>query len=189
MNWVNKIVMKKFWCIVLVLCLLVGCGRKKEKYSPPYYEVSSVPTETEKSSNNEILSREIVSVPFTESGGVKYIEVELNRTFSVRMILDSGCSDALISIAEAQHLYSKGVLTDDDFVGMSRCMIADGSVVENMVVNLREVVIGGIIVCSNVQATVSSNTMAPLLLGNEVLNRTASYTVDNLNKTINFKLN
>lgn len=169
--------------------MLIGCGRKKEKYSPPYYETSGVQTDIESSYNSESYSGEIVSVPFVESGGVKYIEVELNRTFSVRMILDSGCSDALISVAEAQHLYSKGVLTDDDFIGMSKSMIADGSVVEDMVVNLREVVIGGKIICSNVQATVSSNTMAPLLLGNEVLNRAASYTVDNQNKTINFKLN
>ena len=186
--------MRKLYYIVLILLLLVGCGRKKGKYSPPYYETNSVQTESvqteiESSYNSERFSGEIVSVPFVESGGVKYIEVELNRTFSVRMILDSGCSDALISVAEAQHLYSKGVLTDDDFIGMSKSMIADGSVVENMVVNLREVIIGGKIVCSDVQATVSSNTMAPLLLGNEVLNRTASYTVDNQNKTINFKLN
>ena len=40
----------------------------------------------------------------------------------------------------------------------------------------------------NVQATVSANTKAPLLLGNEVLNRTASYSVDNVNKVINFTL-
>ena len=176
------------FCFCLAL-LLIGC-KNKEKYAPPYFETSNASVEQDGNlPESELSSGDIVAVPFIESGGVKYIEVELNRTFIVRMILDSGCSGALISVAEAQHLYSKGVLTDEDFVGKSKSMIADGSVVENMVVNLREVIIGGKIICPNVQATVSSNAQAPLLLGNEVLNRTASYTVDNQNKTINFKLN
>ena len=176
------------FCFCLAL-LLIGC-KNKEKYAPPYFETSNASIEQDgNSSESELSSGDIVAVPFIESNGVKYIEVELNRTFTVRMILDSGCSGALISVAEAQHLYSKGVLTDEDFVGKSKSMIADGSVVENMVVNLREVIIGGKIICPNVQATVSSNAQVPLLLGNEILNRTASYTVDNQNKTINFKLN
>lgn len=176
------------FCFCLAL-LLIGC-KNKEKYAPPYFETSNASIEQNGNlPESELSSGDVVAVPFIESGGVKYIEVELNRTFTVRMILDSGCSGALISVAEAQHLYSKGVLTEDDFVGKSKSMIADGSVVENMVVNLREVIIGGKIICPNVQATVSSNAQAPLLLGNEVLNRTASYTVDNQNKTINFKLN
>lgn len=176
------------YCLCLAL-ILIGC-KNKEKYAPPYFETSNATIEQDGNfPESELSSGDIVAVPFIESGGVKYIEVELNRTFTVRMILDSGCSGALISVAEAQHLYSKGVLTDEDFVGKTKSMIADGSVVENMVVNLREVIIGGKIICPNVQATVSSNAQAPLLLGNEVLNRTASYTVDNQNKTINFKLN
>lgn len=176
-----------FCCFLAIL--LIGC-KKKEKYAPPYFDTSNANIEqVGNSQENEMGSGDIVAVPFIESGGVKYIEVELNRTFTVRMILDSGCFGALISVAEAQHLYAKGVLTDEDFVGKSKSMIADGSIVENMVVNLREVIIGGKIICPNVQATVSSNALAPLLLGNEVLNRTASYTVDNQNKTIKFKLN
>ena len=160
-----------FFCFALIL---IGC-KNKEKYAPPYFETSNASSEQQESlPGGELSSGDIIAVPFIESGGVKYIEVELNRTFSVRMIL---------------HLYSKGVLTDDDFVGTSRSMIADGTIVENMVVNLREVIIGGKIICPNVPATISSNAQAPLLLGNEVLNRTASYTVDNQNKTINFKLN
>jgi len=177
-----------FICFCLAL-ILIGC-KNKEKYTPPYFETSNASVEQDGNMPGSVLSSgDIVAVPFIESGGVKYIEVELNRAFSVRMILDSGCSGALISVAEAQHLYSKGVLTNEDFVGKSSSMIADGSVVENMVVNLREIIIGGKIICPNVQATVSSNAQAPLLLGNEVLNRTVSYTVDNQNKTINFKLN
>ena len=107
---------------------------------------------------------------------------------TVKMILDSGCSSTLISIAEANYLYQKGYITQDDILGMTQTQIADGSIQENMVINLRELVIGNKISCTNVTAVVSANAQAPLLLGNEVLNRAPSYSVDNLNKVIIFKL-
>lgn len=107
---------------------------------------------------------------------------------AVDMIFDTGCSGTLISLAEAQYMYSKGLLTEDDILGTSHSQIADGSIVENMVINLDRIVIDEKLSCHNVQATVCLNNEAPLLLGNEVLNRAASYTIDNENKVIKFKL-
>lgn len=129
-----------------------------------------------------------IKVPFDERNGVKLIDVTVNGQFTVKMILDSGCSGSLISIAEAKYLYEKGCFTKDDIIGVAQSQIADGSIVENMVINLKELVIGGKIACTNVVATVSGNTQAPLLLGNEVLNRVPSYSVDNENKIIIFRL-
>ena len=104
------------------------------------------------------------------------------------MILDSGCSSTLISIADAKYLYDKGYITQDDILGTTHSKIADGTIVENMVINLRELVIGGQISCANVTAVVSANAQAPLLLGNEVLNRAPSYSVDNQKNVIKFRL-
>ena len=70
---------------------------------------------------------------------------------------------------------------------MTHSRIADGSIVENMAVNLREVVIGDKILCTNVEATVSNNVDAPLLLGNEVFDRMTELTIDNVNHTLNIK--
>jgi dihydroorotate dehydrogenase (NAD+) catalytic subunit len=42
--------------------------------------------------------------------------------------------------------------------------------------------------CPNVKATVSCNVQAPLLLGNEVLDRVATITIDNTNQTLKFNL-
>ena len=130
---------------------------------------------------------EIISVPFKNRGGVKTVDVTING-MKFEMIFDTGCSGALISISEARYLYEKGKITDDDFVGVAKSQIADGSIVENMVVNLREVIIADKILCDNVEATVSPNSNAPLLLGGEVLNRVAAYSVDNERNVINFKL-
>ncbi len=185
--------MKTNGIYLLVLSLLIiSCNEGKKQLS--FYDDSDITEDNteiyEGSSNTTVTynSGDEVAVPFTEQGGVKLIDVTVNRQFTVKMILDSGCSSTVISIAEAKYLYDKGCITQDDILGTTQSKIADGSIVENMVINLRELVIGGQISCANVTAVVSSNTQAPLLLGNEVLNRAPSYSVDNQQQVIKFRL-
>ncbi len=173
----------------MVILLLASCdGGETKKVT--YYddEIENEVEETEASEIDSPNEGYSVAVPFTERGGVKLVAVKVNDQFTIDMIIDSGCSGTLISVSEAKYLYEKGGISDDDFLGTSRAQIADGSIVENLVVNLRKLEIGGLIMCEDVEATVSNNTNAPLLLGNEVLNRTASYSVDNENKVIIFNL-
>lgn len=177
---------------VLAVIMLVACDGKKNK--PTFYdnrldtETSSFASESEVSTDYEqITDADIISIPFSERNGVKYVNVSVNG-FGFEMIFDTGCSGTLISVAEANYLYQKGYLTKEDILGVGQSQIADGSIVENMVINLKEVVLDHKIRCTNVTATVSANNNAPLLLGNEVLNRVAAYAVDNENQTINFKL-
>ena len=182
-------------CATLLMC---SCGGG-EKKPLVFYDTDDTVDDTDNVETEDTFSTyygepeemsndEVISVPFKERGGVKLVEVKINGQFTVDMILDSGCSGTLISMAEAKYLYEKGCFTADDIMGTTQSQIADGSIVENMVINLRQLEIGGQIICPNVTATVSANTQAPLLLGNEVLNRTASYSVDNENKVINFTL-
>ena len=182
----------KYLSFILIAILFASCEGKKKR--PAFYdngadtEIDSVAYDNEVSSDYEQMSdAEIVSIPFTEKNGVKYVNVSVNG-FGFEMIFDTGCSGTLISVAEANYLYQKGYLTQDDIMGVSQSQIADGSIVENMVINLKEVILDGKIRCTDVTATVSANNNAPLLLGNEVLNRVAAYAVDNENQTINFKL-
>ncbi len=166
--------MKKIWIICLASMLLLACNRK------PSLTYGDYVVDVE-----ETIDDNVVAIPFTVENGVKYLDVTLNG-MGVQMVFDPGCSTALISLAEAQYLYEKGALTLDDYMGSATSKIADGSIVEDMVFNLREVVLDDQLVCYNVQATVSSNTNAPLLLGNDVFDRVASYTVDNENSRILF---
>lgn len=176
--------------LLLFVCMITSCGEEKKK--PPFYDSIDIETDSLETMEvgqdyNEMSNSNIISVPFREEGGVKYLNVSVNG-FGFEMMFDTGCSGTLISVAEANYLYQKGYLADDDILGTTQAQIADGSFVENMVINLKEVIIDGKILCSDVTATVSANNNAPLLLGNEVLNRVAAYAVDNQNKTINFKL-
>lgn len=185
--------MNSRYCIMcLTVFILTACTGEKKK--PAFYdngvetEVDSLMYGSEISADyDQMIDADIVSIPFSERDGVKYVNVSVNG-FGFEMIFDTGCSGTLISVAEANYLYQKGYLTQDDIIGIAKSQIADGSIVENMVINLKEVVLDGKIRCTDVTATVSANNNAPLLLGNEVLNRVAAYVVDNKNQIINFKL-
>lgn len=160
-----------------------GCSSNKNVATPlisPYEDLSEEESFYAQSGDEAV-------VPYRNDNGVKYVQVKVNGV-GFEMIFDTGCSGALISIAEAKYLYDKGKLTQDDFRGTASSKIADGRVVENMVVNLKEVVIDDKVLCPNVEATVSSNIDAPLLLGNEILDRVAAITIDNQNQTLKFKI-
>lgn len=173
----------KFILGILITATLISCGGDKKK--PIYVETENVSEETEESSYAQ--SGDEIVVPFRNENGVKYVQVKVNGV-GFEMIFDTGCSGTLISVAETNYLYQKGKLTKDDFLGTAPSQIADGSIVEDMVVNLKEVVINDQISCPNVQATVSNNINAPLLLGNEVLDRLATIKIDNEQEALIFKL-
>ena len=173
--------MKHSCFIILVFTtLLMSCGKEKRK--PVYYDSEIMEEESMYAKSGD----EVV-VPYRSEDGVKYVMVKVNGV-DFDMIFDTGCSNTLISVAEANYLYQKGALSEDDFIGVAKMQIADGSIVENMVVNLKEVIIDDKISCPDVKATVSSNVQAPLLLGNEVLDRVATITIDNTNQTLKFNL-
>ncbi len=151
----------KFILGILIITTLFSCGGDKKK--PIYVETENVSEEKETEDTSYAQSGEEIVVPFRNENGVKYVQVKVNGV-GFEMIFDTGCSGALISVAEANYLYQKGKLTQEDILGTAQSQIADGSVVENMVVNLKEVVINDQILCPNVQATVSNNINAPLLL-------------------------
>lgn len=178
--------------VVMFIVTFSSCSTKEKKkivFDSVVDDIELEEDETDQliSEDYDQTNSDIVTVPFMEEGGVKLLEVSINGV-GVQMIFDTGCSGALISVAEARYLYEKGKITDDDFIGVTKSQIADGSIVENMVINLREVVVGDKVLCPDVEATVSPNTNAPLLLGGEIINRFAAYSVDNENKVINFKM-
>lgn len=176
--------MKK-WYIILGLfiftTLCISCESTKKK-RPVYNDIDIDSSEEEYG-----LSDDEVIVPFRIEGGVKYIPVSVNGV-EFEMIFDTGCSETLITAAEANYLYQKGKLTKEDIQGTTSSKIADGSIVENMIVTLKEVVIADKIICPNVTACVVNNMNGPLLLGNAVLDRLATVVIDNENQNIIFKL-
>ena len=159
-----------------MLGVICSCDNKQKKPPVDLKEKEKVELNSE------------VEVPYTELGGVKTIPVKLNGV-SMDMIFDTGCSGMSISLNELLTMQKNGKFSESDVVGISASTIADGSVVETGVINLSEVEIGGKdgIKIHNVQASVALNQVAPILLGNGVIDAVASVEVDNINKTIKFK--
>lgn len=166
----------KILIFFLILYLVVGC--KEKQVALPFNEITTT---------DDVISEEI-EVPFVLKGGVKYVDVTVNDCMGIEMILDTGCSGASISVAEAQYLFDKGCLENSDFIGVAQSIIANGEVEENMVVNLKKLTIGNVIECEDVEATVSNSISAPLLLGNDVFDRASSITIDNERNVIVFKI-
>ncbi len=162
-----------FFALVVWLCSSCGGGPKRPNV--PYVESSS-----------EYYENDVV-VPFNEFGGVRTIQVKINNCSEFPMIFDTGCSGMTLSIAEVYVLAKQGCISADDIEGYGYSTMADGSIVRDMVINLKQIQIGDLI-CYNVRASVSDNENAPLLLGNGVLNQVESFSTDNLNKTIKFHL-
>lgn len=157
---------------ILFLSLMTSC--KKTTTRPPY--------------DLEVDNYNVVSVPFEEMGGVKVIPVKLNG-ITMNMIFDPGCFGLHISLNELQTLYKNAKFDESDIIGVSYATIADGSIVENGAIRIREIEIGGEdgVTIHNVEASVALNQSAPLLLGNVVLDELESVEVDNVEKVINFR--
>lgn len=121
------------------MLFLSSCGDGEQK-KLTYYDNEEIETEDVEldefnPGTSDGIEGNYVAVPFTEQGGVKLIDVKVNDQFTVDMIIDSGCSGTLISISEAKYLYEKGCISDEDILGTTQSQIADGSIVENLVIN------------------------------------------------------
>ena len=129
----------------------------------------------------------IIEVPFKKLNGVRTIQVKINDCAEFPMIFDTGCSGMSISILELATLIKQGYISENDVIGISQAQIADGSVVEEAIVNLKKIQIGDY-QCRNVRALISSNEDAPLLLGNGALKDVESFKVDDDAQIIQFYL-
>lgn len=110
-----------------------------------------------------------------EPSGLYTVPCEVNG-LRLRFILDTGASTVSLSLTEANFMYKNGYLSDEDFLGTSKTLIASGEVQENYVVNLKQVKVGTKTL-NNIQAIVSKGLSAPLLLGQSVLSQLGEWSI------------
>ncbi|MDR0606312.1 MAG: FHA domain-containing protein [Bacteroidales bacterium] len=120
-----------------------------------------------------------------EENGVRYILVKINGQ-ELPFVFDTGASDICISTLEAAMLIKNGTLIRSDVIGENYFMDATGEVSVGAKINLRTVTLGNREL-NNVEATVIDNPEAVCLLGQSVLKRFGSYTIDNTKGEIIFK--
>ena len=131
-----------------------------------------------------------VFIPFTVIGEVIVpMEKQENGLFLIpckvnevpmKFIFDTGASSVNISMAEALFLLKNGHIQESDIKGTSRAQIANGEIVENTKNLLHKIEIGGIEIY-DIDATVSHNLNAPLLLGQSAISKLGTIQLEGTN--------
>ena len=117
-------------------------------------------------------------IPMTlEKSGIYTIPCKVNG-LKLQFVFDTGATDVHLSLVEAAFMLKNGYIEDDDFVGTETYSMADGSISENAIVNLKTIKIGSRII-NNVKACISSKIDASLLLGQSAIRKLGSYSIEN----------
>lgn len=137
-----------------------------------------------KISSQNTIPNQSIRIKMKKKSGVYYVPIKINDT-DMEFIFDTGASDIVISAVEALFLYKQGKLTNEDVLGTARYQIADGSISEGTVVNLKTVQLGDKILY-NVKASVVHKMEAPLLLGQSALSQFGKISINYKENYIEF---
>jgi len=168
---------------VIISASFSGCNNHKTvDYSWDIIEDEDVEYEE----LSESFGQNYIAVPYTEMyGNTIMLPVKINGV-GLDMIFDTGASSTCITVAEAQYLYDKGLLSEDDILDVQAYQTADGNISVGLRVVLMEIVIGENICVNNVEALVVEDQQAPLLLGQSVLRNFKEVSVDRENNVVKF---
>ena len=133
------------------------------------------------------LDGDFIEISYTERpGNTITIPVSINNGLMLDMIFDTGASSTCITLIEAEYMYAKGLLTDDDIIDVQQFQTADGNISAGLRIILREVAIGNEINLRDIEAIVVQSQQAPLLLGQSVMKQFREISVDRENSIIKF---
>lgn len=117
-----------------------------------------------------------VEIQMEEGNGVFFVPGKVNG-LELKFIFDTGASNVSISLSEAAFMLKNGYLDADDIIGSSYSQIANGDLIENTDIILREIEIGGIKI-KDIRASVSHTLSAPLLLGQSAIQKLGPIQID-----------
>ncbi len=108
-------------------------------------------------------------------GGVYRIPCKVNGA-KMKLIFDTGADKVCISLAMAEYLLDNDYLSKNDIKGSGSSTVADGSIVDHIKINIRDIEIQGIHL-KNVEAVVIEGQNAPLLFGQSAIKRLGKYSI------------
>jgi aspartyl protease family protein len=171
--------------LAVVVLLFIDCGRRRGREN----RMSSYRIRTEQSSTQASRASRTSGgksiIKMYNDNGVYYVPCKING-MEMQFIFDTGASDISMSAAEAIVLYKHGKLNEDDFIGSQQYQIADGSIHEGMLVELKTVEIGNRKL-TNVRASIVDYLDAPLLLGQSALSKFGKISIDYKRNEITFE--
>lgn len=182
----------KYWIIgsVIVLALVSIYLFSRNEHKDKLSAEQSITAQQDSMLTEDDNGQEQIRGPRTihmrkEEPGEYYVPMRVNGQ-ELKFIFDTGASSICISSLEANLLLKQGQISEDDILGDVQSSIADGSIVHATHINLREVELAGVTL-HDVDAIVSDNDSAPLLLGQSAMSRFGSFKVDYKKQTITFE--
>lgn len=128
-----------------------------------------------------VFSQKVIQME--SQNGVYRISCSVNGA-KMKMIFDTGASKVSLSESMANFLYDNGYISKEDVLGSSKTQTADGSIHDNVVINIKDIEISGLHL-KNVQAVVISSQNAPLLLGQSAIQKLGHISLDGNRLIIN----
>lgn len=116
------------------------------------------------------------TIQMEEYGGVYRIPCTVNGA-KMKFVFDTGASNVAISLPMAEYLYDNGFITENDILGTGQTVVADGRMVDHLIINLKDIQIGNKHI-ENVTSIVTANMNAPLLLGQSALKKLGDYSIE-----------
>ncbi|MBQ6191173.1 MAG: retroviral-like aspartic protease family protein [Bacteroidaceae bacterium] len=117
-----------------------------------------------------------ITVLMKKMNSVYYVPCKING-IKADFIFDTGAGAISLSSYFANELIKQGKLTESDYIGEGASRIADGSVSSVIMVNIKDVEIGGLHLY-NVKAMIKEQQNAPLLLGQSAIEKLGRITID-----------
>ncbi len=115
-------------------------------------------------------------IKMKREGGISIIPCKVNG-LNLNFIFDTGASDVSLSMTEATFMLKNGYLSVADIIGSNKFKDANGNINEGVVINLREIEIGGLKLY-DIKASIVKNNKAPLLLGQTAIGRLGKIQLD-----------
>jgi predicted aspartyl protease len=112
------------------------------------------------------------------SDGVLAVPVLINQSVRIPFIIDSGAADVQLPAEVVLTLFRTGTISDEDFLGGSSYVLANGSTLRSPRFNIREMRVGKHVV-RDVVASTGPAIKSQALLGQSFLSRLGSWTLDN----------
>lgn len=169
--------------VIALLLLFTACNNNQK----PSARVNPWSDEVSTSIN---MSDKQVLVPFTRlDNGLAQVEIKMNGV-PFNMWWDTGASITCISALELQKLAKEGKIELDDYMGNMVAGLADGSSSEEVVFNIKEIYIQGkdgkYLRLTDIAAMVSSNSNAPLLVGQNIISNLPKHSFNESKGVIEF---
>jgi clan AA aspartic protease (TIGR02281 family) len=121
-------------------------------------------------------------IQMEKDGGVYKIPCVVNGC-KMKFIFDTGAASVCLSMAMAEYLYENDYLSKEDILGKGTSSVADGRIVDHIVIKLRDIEIAGLHL-KNVKAVVIEGQKAPLLLGQTAIQELGRISIDGNRLTI-----